>query len=51
VTQDDIAGMAGTTRPTVNKALKSAEELGMVSLSRGRITVTDRAALSRKARV
>lgn len=50
VTQDDIASMAGTTRPTVNRALKSLESSGMVELTRGRITVVDPARLAERAR-
>lgn len=50
VRQDDVAELAGTTRPTVNRALKEAEAGGAVALGRGRITVLDPdrlAALSR----
>jgi CRP-like cAMP-binding protein len=41
LTQDEIASMAGCTRPTVNRALRSAEEAGMVDLARRRIHVLD----------
>ncbi len=41
-TQDDVATMAGTTRPTVNRVLRAAQESGAVELGRGRVTVTDR---------
>jgi CRP-like cAMP-binding protein len=50
VRQDDVAELAGTSRPTVNRALKEAEADGAVALGRGRITVVDPdrlAALSR----
>ena len=50
VRQDDVAELAGTSRPTVNRALKEAEAGGAVALGRGRITVVDPdrlAALSR----
>jgi CRP/FNR family cyclic AMP-dependent transcriptional regulator len=50
VRQDDVAELAGTSRPTVNRALKEAEAGGAVVLGRGRITVVDPdrlAALSR----
>jgi CRP-like cAMP-binding protein len=50
VTQDDIASMAGTTRPTANRVLKAAEESGTIALTRGRIEVLDSAALARRAR-
>ena len=42
VTQDDLASLAGTTRPTANRVLKDAEAIGLLRLSRGRITVVDR---------
>lgn len=41
LTQEALATMAGTTRPTANKVLRQAEERGHVSLRRGRITVLD----------
>ncbi len=45
LTQDDLASMAGTTRVTANKILRELEDRGIVELRRGRIIVTDRAAL------
>jgi len=39
VTQSDLAAMAGTTRPTVNRALQVAQSAGAISLCRGRIDV------------
>jgi CRP-like cAMP-binding protein len=50
MTQDDVATMAGTTRPTANRVLKTAEDDGVVLLSRGRIEVLDRAALEKRTR-
>jgi CRP/FNR family cyclic AMP-dependent transcriptional regulator len=50
LTQEDIAQLAGTTRPTANKVLRKAEESGYLSMSRGRITVLDRAVLLQRAR-
>jgi CRP-like cAMP-binding protein len=50
LTQEDLAGLAGTTRATVNRVLRAEEKRGTVALARGRITVTDREALSRRAR-
>jgi CRP-like cAMP-binding protein len=39
VTQSDLAAMAGTTRPTVNRALQVAQSAGAISLGRGHIEV------------
>ena len=39
--QDDLASIAGTTRPTANRVLKQLETAGIVRLSRGQIVVTD----------
>lgn len=50
LTQEDVATLAGTTRPTVNRALRKAEEAGAVQLSRGRIRIVDVPALTRLAR-
>jgi CRP/FNR family cyclic AMP-dependent transcriptional regulator len=47
LTQDDLAGMAGTTRATTNKVLQDLASRGVLSLSRGRIVVLDRLALDR----
>jgi CRP-like cAMP-binding protein len=47
LTQDEIASMAGCTRPTVNRALRSAAEAGMVDLARRRIRVLDLEGLRR----
>ena len=46
LTQDDLAGLAGTTRETVNRVLRLLAEDGVVELGRGRIAVLDRAALA-----
>ena len=48
--QADIATIVGTTRPTVNRLLRSAEEEGIVALGRGTVTVVDRSAVQRKGR-
>jgi len=50
LTQDDLASMAGTTRPTANRVLKRAETDGLLRLGRGRIEIVDAAELSRRAR-
>jgi CRP-like cAMP-binding protein len=42
LTQDDIAQLAGTTRPTVNKVLRAAAADGIIALRRGRIEILDR---------
>jgi CRP-like cAMP-binding protein len=48
LTQDHLAGMAGTTRETVNRTLRQEAERGTVVLGRGRITVRSRSDLSRR---
>jgi len=50
LTQEDLAGMAGTTRATVNRVLRREEKVGTVSLGRGRLTILDRERLPRGAR-
>jgi CRP-like cAMP-binding protein len=47
LTQDEIASMAGCTRPTVNRALRSAADAGVVDLARRRIRVLDLEGLRR----
>ena len=49
LTQDDVAELAGATRPTVNRVLKDAESASAVRLSRCRIEVVDRGLLCRLA--
>ena len=49
LTQDELATMAGTSRPTVNRALRQAEDAGHLHLGRGRIVVRDVDALCRAA--
>ncbi len=41
LTQDDLASMAGTTRQSLNKVLRRAQEDGLVTLSRGHMAVID----------
>ena len=48
--QDDLAGLAGTSRATVNRVLRQEEGRGTVALARGKVTVTDRVALERRGR-
>jgi CRP/FNR family transcriptional regulator, cyclic AMP receptor protein len=50
VTQQDLAEMAGTTRPTVNRVLQSLQEDGIVEVGRARTTVVDRERLRLAAR-
>jgi CRP-like cAMP-binding protein len=49
ITQEDLATMAGTTRPTVNRVLRRMERAGAVRLSRGRIEVLAVDILRRRA--
>lgn len=50
LTQEILAGMAGTTRPTANQVLKAAERDGLLALERGRVRVLDHAGMARRAR-
>lgn len=50
VTQEALAQLAGTTRPTANRVLRSLEERGIVVIARGRIEVSDLDGLGRAAR-
>jgi CRP-like cAMP-binding protein len=50
LTQDNLASLAGTARPTVNRVLKQAEQAGLVSVGRGHVTILNYEGLVRKAR-
>lgn len=50
VRQEDLATMAGTTRPTANRVLHQLVDAGAVALHRGRIEVRDPDAVRAKAR-
>jgi CRP/FNR family cyclic AMP-dependent transcriptional regulator len=50
LTQDDIAGLASTTRPSVNNVLQCLQRQGVIDLGRARITILDRTELARRAR-
>ena len=50
LTQEELAQVVGTTRPTMNRLLREGEAAGIVQVSRRRVEVTDLAALSRRAR-
>jgi CRP/FNR family transcriptional regulator, cyclic AMP receptor protein len=45
LTQDDLAGLCGTTRPTVNQLLGRLSERGLIEVARGRVVITDVVAL------
>jgi CRP-like cAMP-binding protein len=47
LTQEDLASLAGTTRPTVNRLIREAEKAGAVRAQRGHLTVLDRAIVDR----
>jgi len=50
LTQEDLAGLAGTSRATVNRVLREEEQRGTLSLTRGRTTIVDLEELKRRAR-
>lgn len=50
LTQEELASLAGTSRATVNRVLRDEERQGAVTLSRGRTTLVDPAALAQRAR-
>ncbi len=50
LTQDSLASMAGTTRPTTNGVLQGLVKDGIVRLGRGRFQVLDPDALAARAR-
>jgi len=41
LTQEDLAGLAGVSRPTTNRVLKEEERRGTLRLARGSITILD----------
>ena len=49
MTQEFLANMLGAQRTTVNEAAQSLAAVGAIAYSRGRVTITDRAALERTA--
>ena len=48
--QEDLAGLAGTSRATVNQVLRDEEDRGTVKLARGRTSVLDPDELARRGR-
>jgi CRP/FNR family cyclic AMP-dependent transcriptional regulator len=49
LTQDDLAGLAGASRPTVNQVLARLGDQGVVEVGRGRIQILQPAGLRRLA--
>ena len=49
LSQQEIAGLAGTSRATVNRVLRTEVARGSVELHRGQTTVIDPAALAKRA--
>jgi CRP-like cAMP-binding protein len=50
LTQEELAGLAGATRPTVNQVLRAEQDRGSIELRRGKIVVLDRDAVAKRAR-
>jgi CRP/FNR family cyclic AMP-dependent transcriptional regulator len=50
LTQEELASMAGASRATVTKVLREEQAQGTVELHRGRTTIVDPVALTRRAR-
>lgn len=50
VTQEELAQLAGVARETANRVLQRSVEQGAIALSRGKVEILDRAALTRQAR-
>jgi CRP/FNR family cyclic AMP-dependent transcriptional regulator len=48
LTQDEVAQLTGTTRPTANQVLKRLAADGIVRLVRGRVELLDIAGLRRR---
>jgi CRP/FNR family transcriptional regulator, cyclic AMP receptor protein len=50
ITQEDLAGMAGTSRATVNRVLRDEQKRGVLELARGRTVVRDLNQLHKRSR-
>lgn len=50
LTQENLATMAGTARPTANRVLQAAAADGLLALRRGKVEVLDRAELEKRTR-
>ena len=48
LTQEDLAGLAGTTRETVNRVLRALADERLIEVERGRLRILDLAAMSRR---
>jgi CRP-like cAMP-binding protein len=49
LTQEELAGLAGASRATVNAVLRDAERRGLIELRRGRTRIVDLDQLARRA--
>jgi CRP-like cAMP-binding protein len=49
LTQEDLAGLAGTSRATVNRTLRELQDAGVLTLRRGSVDVGDLEALAARA--
>jgi CRP-like cAMP-binding protein len=49
LTQEALAGLLGVQRTTVNAVIKELSSEGLIAAGRGKLTVTDRAGLKRRA--
>jgi CRP-like cAMP-binding protein len=50
LTQEHLADLAGTTRSTVNRILRTEEKQGVLSLERGKVVILDVEGLRKRAR-
>ncbi|MGZ4690014.1 MAG: Crp/Fnr family transcriptional regulator [Acidimicrobiia bacterium] len=50
LTQEDLAQVVGTTRSTLNKLLRGAEQAGILRSGRGSLEIVDQEALAHKGR-
>ncbi|MBJ7603425.1 MAG: Crp/Fnr family transcriptional regulator [Candidatus Dormibacteraeota bacterium] len=51
LSQDDLAGLTGAARATVNRVLREEERRGVVALRRRRVTIVDPGGLRRRAQI
>jgi CRP/FNR family transcriptional regulator, cyclic AMP receptor protein len=49
LTQEELAGLAGTSRATVNRVLRDEETRGSIELHRGKTVILDREQLTRRS--
>jgi CRP/FNR family transcriptional regulator, cyclic AMP receptor protein len=50
LSQEVLAGLAGTSRSTTNQALRAAEAAGAIAVGRSKIEILDLGAVERRAR-